>query len=218
MITEKELTEYRSLCSSLDSLCREFSKRKKELARLLEETSAKRKEALLALARANRLTRHLTGNQRCTTGLHYRLSDIEARINQANLALYKNSIKDSGLDGVLPVQAITENSVSRRELKQVVLATIALIDNIKKHLLQLDLLEMRCRELILSINKALQAFRHEAAIIRAKIYPYGIFSLLRRRLALLFGSPYFSHRDMKEITALGNITGLVLKIADSPLI
>ena len=218
MITEKELAEYRSLRSTLDSLDAEFSKRKQELRRLLEQTAARRREALLTLARANRLTMHLTGHQRYTIGLSYQLSEIKARISQTSPALFKNSIEDAGVNEIIQVRTLLEDKSSRRELKQIVLAIINLIDRIKKQLLQLDLLEMRCRELILSINKALEAFRHEAGIIRAKIYPFGVFSLLHRSLRTLLGSSYFSHRDMKDVAALGNITGLVLKIADSPLV
>ena len=217
MITEKELAEYRSLLSTLDSLNEKFSKRKQELRKLLEETAARRREALLTLARANRLTIHLTGHQRHTIGFSYQLSEIKARMNQANPAFFKNSVEDAGVNQIIQAQSFLENRSSRRELKQMVLAIVSLIDRVKKQLLQLDLLEMRCRELILSINKALQAFRHEEGIIRAKIYPFGVFSLLHRSLRRLFGSSYFSHRDMKDLAALSNITCLVLKIADSPL-
>ena len=93
-----------------------------------------------------------------------------------------------------------------------------MIDSVRGKILQLEVLELRCRELILSINKALQAFRHEYRVIYRKIYPFGIFSLFHRNVRTLWGRAYFTLHDMENIAAIGNITGHVLKIADSPII
>jgi hypothetical protein len=92
------------------------------------------------------------------------------------------------------------------------------MDILKKNLLALDLLEMRCRELLLSINKALEAFRHEYALIRRRLYPYSFFSVLYKYFRRLRGFPYFSPRDLKELMVLGELTGHILKIADSPIL
>ena len=219
MITKKDLTEYSSLCNTFDSLHERFLKRKLELRRLLEETAARRREALLTLAKANRLTKHLTGNQRHVAGLSYQLSDLKARINNDTYpALSKTCVENAEPPDIVRTQTFQEGHGSNSELKQMVLALIKLIDRVKNQMLQLDLLELRCKEIIVSINKALAAFRHEERIIRRKIYPLGVFSFIRRSMRNLLGSSYFSCRDMTEVTALGNITGLILKIADSPLI
>jgi len=211
MIAEKELAEYRSLCSTLDALQERFIKKKHELIVLLGETAAKKREAFLTLARANHFTRHLTGGQRQAAGITYRLCEIRARIKQIRPPVFENNeITEAGI-------ALADCG-STRQLKQMVLGIISFIDRIKKQLFQLDLLELRCRELISSLNKSLEAFRHESGIIRRKIYPFGVFSIIRRSVRSLSGSPYFSYRDMDHVSALGNITGLVLKIADSPLI
>ena len=223
MITEKELAEYRSLCSTLDSLHEVFLKRKQELRKLLEETAARKREAFLVLARANGLTRHLNDHQRNTIGLSYRIGDIKNRINQVSPVLFRNSIEDTELKNSIQALMPREDyslrtEAGRRELKQMALAVVSLIDRIKKHILQLDILELRCRELISSMKKAMEAFRYEERIIRGKIYPFGIFSILRRSARSLVGAPYFFSRDMNHVAALGNMTGLVLKIADSPLL
>lgn len=220
MITEKELSEYRSLCSTLDTLRGEFLKKKQEVRGLLEETAARKREAFLFLARANRITRHLNSRQRSAIGLSYRLSDIKARINQASALIFRNNDEINSIERIqIPgADSGLKTEAGRRELKQMVLAVVSLIDQIKKQLLQLNILELRCRELISSINKAMEAFRHEERIVRRKIYPFGVFSLLRRSVRSFAGLPYFSSRDMNDIAALGNITGLVLKIADSPLV
>jgi hypothetical protein len=187
----------------------------------LEETVTLRKEALIVLAKANRLTKHLTGYQRLKSGLSYNLGEIKARIDkihQHSPVLFhgQNSIEEG--EALINDCESQNDFRSRRELKQKVLALLALIDGVKEKLLRLDLLEFRCRELILSINKALEAFRYESRIISRKIYPFGFFSLCYRALRRLCGGAYFNFRDLGNVTALGNITGHILKIADSPII
>jgi hypothetical protein len=98
------------------------------------------------------------------------------------------------------------------------LRMLRLMDMLKKKLLALDLLEMRCRELLLSMDKALEAFKHEYALIRRRLYPYSLFSAFRKSLRPRGGLPYFSPRDLKELAVLGDLTGHVLKIADSPIL
>ena len=218
MITEKEFAEYSSLCSTLDSLHQTFLKRRTELRKLLEKTVEKKREALLILAKANRITRHLNGYQRQTTGLSYQLIDIKARLNGLTPVFQKNNIEEAEGRGDIQLRFNSPECISRRELKQNSLTVISLIDTVKKQILQLELLALRCRELISSINKALEGFRHEERIIRRKMYPFGVFSFLRRSLRHLAGSSYFSYRDMNDVTALGNMTGLILRMADSPLI
>lgn len=213
MITDKELKEYSSLCTTLRNLHDKFVRRRLELRRLLEETAVRQREAFLVLARGNRLTRHLTGLQRQTSGIRYFLHDIENRIKQGNPVLPKNVPEDGE---TLP--EIRMDYQNLHELKRAGLAVIALIEAVKKKLLQLDLLEQRCRELLISIKKAVEAFCHESRIIQRNIYPFGIFSRIRRFLRRLFGKTYFISKDMEDIAALGSITGLVLKIADLPAI
>ena len=214
MITDEEITEYRALYASLKELHEKYREKKRELRELLQKTVTLRKDALLALAKANRLTLYLTGRQRQITGLTYQLSEIRARINQGRMALFQDV--GGGEEGeTLPELC---DCGSRRELKQRGLFILGMIDDIRKKLLQLNLLELRCRELIVSINKALQAFHHGSKLIRRNLYPFGIFSVFYRMLRGLWGAAYFSHDDMEDLAALGNITGCLLKIADSPII
>ena len=76
MITEKEIAEYQVLLETLISLRRNFLEKRSGILRLLEETDILRKKAFTALAKANRLTRHLTGRQRQISGLSYHLKEI----------------------------------------------------------------------------------------------------------------------------------------------
>ena len=216
MIEDKELAEYHSLCATMGELQKKFEAKKKELRRLLEETAVLRRDALLVLAKADRLTKHLTGGQRQITGLYSISSEIKTRINQVNMSL--PALFKGGIEKEENFPELSKDYRNRGELKRMALVILGIIDSIKKKLLQLELLELRSKELIVSINKAMEAFRHELTAIRRKIYPFGIFSLICRSLRFLRGESYFSHRDLDDISALGAITGLVLKIADSPLL
>ena len=205
MINDRELTEYKSLYDTMRDLHKKFVRKKQEILELLEKTAIQRRNAYFVLGRANRLTRHLTNSQREITGITYYFDDT--------LTVKKYE--------PLPETSLPEfktDCQNIREVKQEGLLILAFIGEIKKKLLQLDLLEQRCRELILSINKALAAFHHELKNIRKKLYPFGVFSFIHRYFRSVSGKTYFTFRDLKDITALGKMTNLVLKIADSPLI
>ena len=216
MISEREIAEYKTLYEAHVSLDNKYQRKKEELQLLLEKTHALKKEAFTVLAKANRLTRHLTGRQKQITGLSYSLSELKTRVS----FIQKNSLvvfrEDNEKTEILPYER--EEFNNSREIKQKGVLLTALIGRIRKNLLQLELLEMRCRELIISINKALLAFRYELRQIRKKLYPLGPISIFGRFLRSFFGKFYFSPGDLNEICALGNITSHVLKIADSSIV
>jgi len=216
MITEKESNEYKTLCAALLELRGKLLDRKQELKKLLEETVKRRKDALEFLAKANGITRYLTGRQRQMAGLLYYPGEIKAKINSANSFLNINSGEDKTNKNEIQ-RPIPEDCRNSLELKRNGLALILMIDQIKKNLLELDVLEMRCRELIASLDKVMAAFRHESRRIHRSIYPMGFISFFYRFLRCLAGKTYFTFRDLNGIANLGNITVLVLKIADSSI-
>lgn len=217
MIQDRELAEYRSLYASLGDLHRKFLRRKEELRALVEEAAVRKRKAFAVLARANRLTRHLTVRQREASGVSYHLGELKARITQNSARTPDAGREEENLPEIR-VPEFREEGLDRLKLKREGLLLITLIDAVKKKLLHLDLLEMRCREMILAIKKAVEAFCFEWNNIRRKIYPAGVFSFLRRFLRNRLGNTFFTSRDMEEVAALGRITGLVLNIADAPLI
>jgi len=215
----KDPAEYGKLCAVLKSLHGKYFSRRNEICRILAETAVLKKRAYTVLARANRVTGRLTVTQRQTAGISYSLEELKTRIKDIEidrnaLVLNNSNLQNSG--NIIPFPPKQED-LSPKELKKNELAVLSMIDEIKKKILQLDLLEMRCRELILAINKSLEAFRHEFVLIRRKIYPYGVFSMCSRSAKGLLGTGYFSHRDMKELNALGGLTSSVLKIIDAKI-
>ena len=215
MAMDSEITEYCTLRSGLQNLYENFLRRKNELYGLLEKSTDLKKDVLLALAKSNGLTRHLTGRQRQIANLSYHHNEIKARLDRLNRF---RPLAFQSLPGAETLPDMREDYKNRRELKEKRLVIIAMIDKVKKKLLQIELLELRCRELILAMYKALEAFRHEFRIIYRRLYPFGIFSLCRRWLRGLWGKDYFSFSDLDNISALGCITASVLKITDSAVL
>jgi hypothetical protein len=209
--TEKEAAGTNSLSASLRELHEKYGSRKKEILGLIEETGALMNKAAAFLKKANRLTRYLTARQRQETGVLYHPSFFDSCLK--GKALIPNKMLNS--EETLPELTGLGSS---REFELGELKMLRLMDVLKKNLLALDLLEMRCRELLLSIDKALEAFRHEYACVRRRVYPCGLFSVFYKNLRRLRGFPYFSPRDLKEVRVLGELTGHVLKIADSPIL
>ena len=226
MMSGMETGEYQILFETFWKFHEKYLSKKREIRKLAEETLVLRRDALMILAKANHLTRHLTGRQRHITGLTYHLGEIKARINQ--MTVFPGPSGEAGekeIQGDFQTEIqpefrpeFQEGRHDLRELRQKGLKLLGMIDNIRKSLLQLELLERRCHELIFAIRKAMEAFRHEWTTIRRKIYPFGFFSFLYRKFRCIWGRSYFCHNDMEHISALGVITGYVLKIADSPMI
>ena len=220
-LTDKEIQEYAALCAVLKGLMEKYAERKQELIKLVMITESLRGRALKDLVKANNLTRHLTSYQRHAAGLTYNFSQLKAIKTSDNLPPALQKEDDEGafaLDFSLMEKKAPKHGSGRLELRQKELAVIKLIDNAKKKLLFLDVLELRSRELICSIEKVMKAFHYSARITHRFIYPFGVFSMFKRRMRQFFGSTYFTLRDMDSIAALGIITGSVLKVAGSPLV
>jgi len=220
--------EYNALRAAFWELYAQYTRRKEELRRILQAASEARVQALMVLLKANYLTRYLTTGQRQVSGYTYRLYDIKARIDSGKaLGIQGLSAESSGSlsylddpDGEakkLPA-ALDDVPKTAGELKRRELLTLSLIDGIKGKLLQLDILELRCRELTLSLDTALRGFQYESACIRKNLHPYGVFSHLYRRFRLLRGSSYFTLRDMNDVRLLGTVTGHILTITDSDIL
>jgi cell division protein FtsB len=206
----KEIAGYTQLLASFRELREKYEKRKEAIRVLLAETEALKKKAAAFLKKANRMTGHLTGSQRQAAGILYHPAFFDSYL----------SIPVSELENETPpaLPELSGEIKSLKELKQGEIQIIRLIDDLKKKFLALDLLELRCRELLLSINKALEAFKHEYGVIRRRIYPLKLLSVLYKSLRRLGGFSYFSPQDLRELTVLGELTGHVLKIADLPIL
>jgi hypothetical protein len=205
--------ESTGLSVSLRELHEKYESRGKEIRGLIEETGALTEKALVFLKKANRLTRYVTARQRRETGMLYYPSFFDSRLKGKLLPVIPDKIPDHG-----KAPSVLAGLGGGREHGPEELDALHLMDVLTKNLLALDLVEMRCRELLLSIDKALEAFRHEYASIRRRLYPYWVFSVLYKQVRRLRGFSYFSARDLKELAVLGELTGHVLKIADSPIL
>jgi hypothetical protein len=203
-----------NLGASLRELYETYETRRRELPGVLGETEARIKRAVAFLKKANRLTRRLTARQRRETGFCYHPSFFDSRLKKkAALRLVRDKVLNPGETPPELLDLRRSGELNLGELRM-----LGLMDLLKGNLLVLDLVEIRCGELALSVNKALEAFKHEYALIRRRLYPYFFFSFLCKHIRRLRGFPYFSSGDLKELAVLGELTGHVLKIADSPIL
>jgi len=209
-----DLADYRLLCSTLAELRQKITVQKNRVAMLLDETICQRRRLLSALGKSKTLTRRLTILQRKQLGL---LLDPGKHVpGMAEIpALDKNHINSEPDPAKLP--EFSENHKNLREIKAAEIRVLSMIDETKGRLLRLELLEMRLRELLVSINRALEVYDEQWQRIRRIIYPLGIFSVFFKNIRQFFGSSHFSPRDLKEIKFLGDLAGNIMKMADSPV-
>jgi hypothetical protein len=124
----------------------------------------------------------------------------------------------------IPVLAITglfQHLAANKKIKQLKeeeTKILKLIGNIKKNLVQFDAIELRSDEIINSINKSLEAYKYEYIKTYKKLFPLGIISKILKTLKnKILRKPYYSDNDLVYIQDLGNTTGFILKMVDSPI-
>jgi hypothetical protein len=187
--------------------------RKAGIKTLLLELDEAREKASKELSKVNSLSRHLSVYQRKEMGF--------LRVNGGEGRKAAVSVQAKGRGAALlesaPAPVPAAGFASRRELKAWELRLLSVIGQLKKTLLQLELLELRCRELLVSIAKALEAFSYEFKTVKRKIYPFSIFSRLRRILRSFRGGAYYTPGDIRELAVLGALTVNVAEIAETPL-
>ncbi len=92
------------------------------------------------------------------------------------------------------------------------------IDTIKSNILKLDLLEMRCKEIITSLLKFNEVFDIEFNKVYKQIYPSFFSKLWKKFRKLFLGRTYFSNEDLKHIAYIGKLaTDFALLIDTKPI-
>jgi hypothetical protein len=210
MDTIAGIGDYRLLRAALDEWYEKYETRKAQVRLLLDELADLRRRAVRELGKAGRLTRRLSALQRKEMGFF-----ILQKAPYYELPLKAEKMPDISPK---PLRWTPGEFKNLRELKAGELAVLSMIEGLKKNLLQLDLLEMRCRELLLSIARAMKVYNHEYLRAKRRIYPLSLLSMFFKRLKTLWGRAYYSKEDLKELTALGNLTVNIVRIAESPLI
>ena len=209
---QEELAQYRILCCVLSELHLKHENQKITVIQLLEEMAELHRRIVKEFGRTFRLSRRLTGLQRKELGLLY-ISGENFIWNKYELFFHSGpSLKPASE----PVPEYPETCKNLRQLRAAEINTLYMVDAVKKELLRLELMEMRLRELIYSIIKALEAYDHELRKILRYIYPLGIVSICFKSLRVLWGAPHFSRRDLDQLSFLGNLTRNIISMADCP--
>ena len=217
----EELAEYQALCESLRELHRRYGEQKAKVLLLIGEMEDARRHLFKKLRKTYRLGQRLTNLQKKQLGF---LSASDSGENgfillggKHGIAIHPEEPQKLVLINSL-VNELPEACNTLRELNEAVVKVLSMVDIVKKELLRMELLEMRLRELLVSIKKAMEAHDHVWRQVHRLIYPFGIFSLFFKYLRELRGAPHFTEQDLNELSILGRMAGNIVKIADTPVL
>jgi hypothetical protein len=209
---EKE-EAYGLLYAAMMRLRETCEERKAGVKKLLAELDKLRERALREFSGTGSLSRRLSAYQRKEMGF--------IRVNNGGGRKPALSVPAEGGGAVpagpVPAPFPAGGFPNRREAKAWELKILFIIDRLKKTLLQLELLELRCRELLASITKTLEAFSYGFKAAKRKIYPFMIFSRVRKSLRRCLGGAYYTPGDIRELEALGSLTANAAEIAETPV-
>ena len=122
---------------------------------------------------------------------------------------------------VLAVTGLFQHLAANKKIKQIKgeeIKILEYINSMKKNLVQFDAIESRSKEVIASLQKSFEAYRYGYKHVYKKLFPMGSFSRLLKNIKnKIFKRPYYSDRDLAYIQDLGNATGDILKMVDSPI-
>ena len=86
------------------------------------------------------------------------------------------------------------------------------------NMVQFGIIQARTGELIAAIVKSVDVFNYQYKTAYRKLFPLGLFSKLWRSFRRFFAHPYFSWQEIGCLQNLGITAGLVLKMAEAPVL
>ena len=92
------------------------------------------------------------------------------------------------------------------------------IKTARKNKVQFELVKARAGELISSIVKSAAVFNHQYAAVCRELFPFGVLSRIKRSIRRFFSHPYYSWRELRSLQNLAETAGLVLKMAEAPVL
>ena len=212
----EELGEYRRICDVYRELHERYEKRKALVLKLLEEAAEARRRAMLELGKASRITRRLTAYQRRELGFSLP-GELSGSGRAQGGAVSGKSEKTRNL-APSPPPLFPETFQNRRELRECEYRIVSMIDDLKNKLLRLSILEMRCREILLSLGKVMKAYDYEYRRAIKSIYPFAVISRIYKALRRFWGRAYFTGRDLAELAVIGRLGADIIKMAESPIL
>ena len=122
---------------------------------------------------------------------------------------------------ILASAAVFNHLKANKIIKEIGQAEIKIIqetDKCKKALLKMNIIEKNTIEITDALLKETDIFKREFKRIYKLIYPWGIFSKIKKHIIKLFTKKYFTKNDLVEIQYLSNIALNILSIVDKKII
>lgn len=106
-----------------------------------------------------------------------------------------------------------------RDIEEKILVVIKSIDDIENNIFEFDCLDIRSKELVVSIEKAIEVFDIEYKKVYCKLYPYGKHSnYIRLFRKHILRKNYFSKIDYKKICYIGGLATDFATLIDTKII
>ncbi|MCL2478123.1 MAG: hypothetical protein FWF22_01375 [Treponema sp.] len=211
----EELADYNRLCFAFRELHQKHEEQKIRIITLLAQGAELKRRLADGLEKTERLCRRLSQLQRRQLGLlldplYYSLPG-SAKTRLSQMAVLKPELEP------VPIREFPQEYKNKRELREAEIRIITMIDGVKKKLLRLELLEMRLRELLVSVTGAMEVYELQWRKVRRGIYPLGIISVCWKCIKQILGGSYFSAKDLGGIAFLWDLSGNIAGMADSPV-
>ncbi|MCL1927875.1 MAG: hypothetical protein FWG07_03660 [Treponema sp.] len=199
-------------------MTRQVSRSETDLDALEEQHEIKRIETLKALETLGEVRRH------ALLQLH------KTRILFRYLNWKQQEHISSRSSGDIPLQAIFTSSASavnnpdsaiNTAVPVIVKSTASYLQKVKtvrKNIIQFGIMEARVHELIGVIVKSTAVFNHQYKTTYRELFPLGFISKVQRHIRQLLHHPYFSWQEIGCLQNLGRAAGLVLKMAETPVL
>ena len=190
--------------TDLDALEEQHDIKRIETLKALETLGEARRHALLQLQKTWILFRYLNWKQQEHINSQSG-EDIPLQAIFSSSAVALNN-PDPAINTAVPVIAKSTASYLQK------------VKTVRKNIIQFGIIEARVHELIGVIIKSTAVFNHQYKTTYRELFPLGFISKVQRHIRLLFHHPYFSWQEIGCLQNLGRAAGLVLKMAETPVL
>ncbi|GHV85397.1 hypothetical protein AGMMS50230_10050 [Spirochaetia bacterium] len=193
------------LLADLKDLEQSHEIKRKETAKALEDLETARNSAFLQLKKTEELFKYLTWKQQETINSRFLTgSPTLEEIRRHSITRF-------------PAASYTFPVLEKTAVVPGPARALGRIHTIRKNSVTFGLIQKRAEELSGAIGKALTAFEYQYKSACRALFPFGVFSRLRRKIRRLLGRSYFSWQDMSRLRDLGMAAGFVFKMAEAPV-
>ena len=104
------------------------------------------------------------------------------------------------------------------EIQEAGIKAIKAIASCKQTLLSMNVLQRRGEEISRSLERSGEVFERQYRSAYAELFPWGIFSRMKRTVRRILGRPFFDERDLQVISPLLQMAAALADLVDTKLL